>query len=151
MDAAQMLTAHEIAQECERLARSERDRSATTPERSDVRGTSRSPGGYGHLRLADPITQPIPTVDDPGEEEPGEGELSDLETRLLAFERQWWKRSGSKERAIYELFELAPARYYQLLNALLDRPEARKADPMLVKRLRKARVTGQQARELGTD
>ena len=54
---------------------------------------------------------------------------------ILAFERQWWKFAGAKEEAIKELFSMSATRYYQVLNALVDRPR-RCADPMLVKRLR---------------
>src|SRR5664280_852855 len=65
--------------------------------------------------------------------------LSDRERDILAFERQWWKYAGAKEQAIRELFDMSGTRYYQVLNALLDRPEALVADPMLVKRLRRLR------------
>ena len=65
---------------------------------------------------------------------------------ILAFERQWWKYSGSKEDAIKELFSMSATRYYQVLNALVDRPEALAADPMLVKRLRRVRASRQKAR-----
>ncbi|MEY8040838.1 MULTISPECIES: DUF3263 domain-containing protein [Saccharopolyspora] len=75
-----------------------------------------------------------------------DGELDDRERGVLAFERQWWKHSGSKERAIRELFDMSASRYYQLLNALLDDPAASEADPMLIKRLRKARASRQRAR-----
>lgn len=72
--------------------------------------------------------------------------LSRRENEILAFERQWWKYAGSKEDAIRELFSLSATRYYQLLNALVDRPEALAADPMLVKRLRRLRASRQKAR-----
>ena len=73
-------------------------------------------------------------------------ELSDRDREMLAFERQWWKYAGSKEQAIRELFDLSATRYYQALNALIDRPEALAHDPMLVKRLRRVRQTRQRAR-----
>jgi hypothetical protein len=81
--------------------------------------------------------------------------LSALSTRdrdLLAFERQWWKYAGAKEQAIRELFDMSATRYYQLLNQLIDRPEALAYDPMLVKRLRRMRAQRQRqraARRLG--
>ena len=65
---------------------------------------------------------------------------------ILAFERQWWKYAGAKEQAIRELFDMSATRYYQALNALIDRPEALAHDPMLVKRLRRLRSTRQRAR-----
>src|SRR3954447_5979592 len=80
--------------------------------------------------------------------------LTRRERDILAFERQWWKFAGSKEEAIKELFSMSATRYYQVLNALVERPEALAADPMLVKRLRRLRVRRQKAkaaRRLGFD
>jgi len=80
--------------------------------------------------------------------------LTERDTRILAFERQWWKYAGAKETAIKDLFDMSATRYYQVLNALIDRPEALVADPMLVKRLRRLRSTRQRtrsARRLGMD
>ena len=75
-----------------------------------------------------------------------DSEIADGLTRrehdILAFERQWWKYAGAKEEAIKELFAMSATRYYQVLNALVDRPEALAADPMLVKRLRRQRAVG---------
>ena len=82
------------------------------------------------------------------------GELTEREREVLAFERQWWKYAGAKEQAVRDLFDLSATRYYQLLNALIDKPEALVADPMLVKRLRRLRATRQRtrsARRLGID
>lgn len=72
--------------------------------------------------------------------------LTRREFDILQFERQWWKYAGAKEEAIKELFSMSATRYYQVLNALVDRPEALAADPMLVKRLRRLRSTRQKAR-----
>ncbi|MFG1790208.1 DUF3263 domain-containing protein [Nocardia sp. NPDC049149] len=72
--------------------------------------------------------------------------LSRREHDILAFERQWWKYAGAKEEAIRELFGMSPTRYYQVLNAVVDRQEALAADPMLVKRLRRLRASRQKAR-----
>jgi hypothetical protein len=80
--------------------------------------------------------------------------LNRRERDILAFERQWWKFAGSKEEAIKELFSMSATRYYQVLNALIERPEALAADPMLVKRLRRLRASRQKAkaaRRLGFD
>ena len=65
------------------------------------------------------------------------GALSQRDREILAFERQWWKYAGAKEQAVRELFDMSATRYYQVLNALIDRPEALASDPMLVKRLRR--------------
>ncbi len=85
---------------------------------------------------------------------PAPSGLSERDLAILAFERQWWKYAGAKEQAIRDLFAMSATRYYQVLNALIDTPEALVADPMLVKRLRRLRATRQRtrsARRLGID
>ena len=80
--------------------------------------------------------------------------LSDRDRRILEFERQWWKYAGAKEQAIRDLFDMSSTRYYQILNGLIDTPEALAFDPMLVKRLRRMRSARQRvrsARRLGID
>ena len=72
--------------------------------------------------------------------------LSERDLAILEFERQWWRYAGAKEQAIRELFDCSATRYYQLLNALIDDPAALRADPMLVKRLRRMRSARQRAR-----
>jgi hypothetical protein len=72
--------------------------------------------------------------------------LSDLEVRILDFERQWWRYAGAKESAIKELFDLTPPAYYQMLNNLIDREDALNAEPILVKRLRRLRESRTAAR-----
>jgi len=66
--------------------------------------------------------------------------LSERDHAVLAFERQWWKYPGKKEQAIRELFGMSATRYYQILNRLIESREAMAADPMLIKRLRRART-----------
>jgi len=78
--------------------------------------------------------------------------LPPREQRILAFERTSWTHAGAKEEAIREEFALSAARYYQLLNAVLDLPEAILFDPMLVRRLqrlRDARTDARSSRVLG--
>jgi len=97
---------------------------------------------------------PAPLHVPPAESAQAEGLLSEREREILAFERQWWKYAGAKESAIRDLFAMSATRYYQVLNALIDRPAALVADPMLVKRLRRLRSTRQRtrsARRLGMD
>jgi hypothetical protein len=65
--------------------------------------------------------------------------LDERARALLDFERESWKLSVAKQRAIRERFGFSAARYHQLLNRLLDRPEALAYDPMLVRRLRRIR------------
>ena len=74
--------------------------------------------------------------------------LTELETKILDFESQWWKYAGAKESAIKELFDMSPPAYYQLLNNLIDRDDALLASPMLVKRLRRLREARTNARSL---
>ncbi|KRO33789.1 MAG: hypothetical protein ABR65_03470 [Actinobacteria bacterium BACL2 MAG-121220-bin52] len=74
--------------------------------------------------------------------------LSDLEVRILDFERQWWKYAGAKDAAIRELFDLSTRSYYELLNNLIDREDALTASPLLVKRLRRLRQARISARTL---
>jgi hypothetical protein len=82
------------------------------------------------------------------------GQLNDRDAELLAFERQWWKFAGAKEQAIRDKFGMSATRYYQILNALIDKPEALAQDPLLVRRLRRLRATRQRnrsAKRLGID
>ena len=72
--------------------------------------------------------------------------LSDRDREILEFERQWWKYAGAKETAVREQFDMSATRYYQVLNALIDRPEALEVDPLLVRRLRRLRAARQRAR-----
>jgi hypothetical protein len=99
---------------------------------------------------AEALTPPVDPTDGAG---PADG-LTRREREILAFERQWWKYAGAKEQAIKDLFDMSATRYYQVLNALIDRPESLAADPMLVKRLRRLRASRQRARSarrLGID
>ncbi len=66
-------------------------------------------------------------------------DLGQRERDVLALERRSFPGPGAKERAIREELGLAPVRYYQLLNALLDDPRALAADPVTVNRLRRVR------------
>jgi Protein of unknown function (DUF3263) len=72
--------------------------------------------------------------------------LSERDMRVLAFERGTWRTSGAKEQAIAEVLGITATRYYQLLNELIDSPEALKFDPVLVKRLRAQRTRRQRIR-----
>ncbi|MER6076891.1 DUF3263 domain-containing protein [Streptomyces sp. NPDC001833] len=66
-------------------------------------------------------------------------ELGEREQAVLALERRGFASPGAKERAIREELDLAPVRYYQLLNALLDDERALAHDPVTVNRLRRVR------------
>jgi len=71
----------------------------------------------------------------------------------LVFERRSWKHAGAKEEGIRSEFGLSVARYYQMLNAVIDQPSALLFDPILVNRLhriRNARIGARAARVLDT-
>ena len=72
--------------------------------------------------------------------------LSERDMRILAFESRGWRSPGAKEQAISDVLDLPATRYYQLLNELIDKPEALAADPVLVKRLRAQRARRQRIR-----
>ncbi len=95
-------------------------------------------------------SEPRAVRDEPREDHvPGRTAKSSLtpqQTGVLEFERRQWRRAGSKEVAIREELGISVGRYYQLLNALLDSPDALRHDPMLVKRLRRIRDARVQAR-----
>lgn len=65
--------------------------------------------------------------------------LSDRDEAILGFEHEWWRHGGAKEEAIRREFGVSAARYYQLLNSLIDSPAAIVHDPMLVRRLQRVR------------
>ena len=77
--------------------------------------------------------------------------LSELDMRILAFEQSWWRVAGAKEREILEVLGMPVTRYYQLLNELIDRPEAAQFDPVLVARLRRQRSRRSRMRSSGQD
>jgi hypothetical protein len=106
--------------------------------------------------VPDPETTPAAGagVTDGTAEDDTPGGLSARDRGVLAFERQWWRFAGAKDTAIRETFGMSATRYYQVLNALIDRPEALVADPLLVRRLRRMRAARQRQRSdrvLGSD
>lgn len=83
-----------------------------------------------------------------GAENTTDGSLTARDRGILDFERDWTRHAGAKEDAVHAEFGLTPARYYQVLNALLDSPAALAYDPMLVKRLQRMREANTSARTL---
>ena len=77
---------------------------------------------------------------------PAPAGLTCREQEMLAFERQWWRRAGAKDTAIRARFGVPPTRYYQALNALVDRPDAWAAEPLVVGRLRRVRAARHRGR-----
>ncbi len=59
---------------------------------------------------------------------------------ILELERTWWREGRTKEEAIRERLGISAARYYRLLDRVIDTPEALRRDPLLVKRLRRRRT-----------
>ncbi len=72
--------------------------------------------------------------------------LTELQMRVLAFERSLWRSPGTKEREIADAIGISPTRYYQMLNELIDTPEAAQFDPALIARLRRRRAARGQLR-----
>ncbi|MGH3411866.1 MAG: DUF3263 domain-containing protein [Marmoricola sp.] len=102
--------------------------------------------------VARPTGPTGPAPSDRHNERPDDEGLSERDADILDFERQWWKYAGAKEQAVREKFDMSTTRYYQVLNALIDRPEALEHDPLLVRRLRRLRAARQRqrsARRLG--
>ncbi len=58
---------------------------------------------------------------------------------LLTFEKQHRKHGGFKEEQIRARFNIPPARYYQLLDAMIDSREGIQFDPVLCRQLRDQR------------
>jgi hypothetical protein len=80
---------------------------------------------------------------------PASDRIASLDQRardVLDFEREAWKLTVSKQRAIRERFGFSPSRYHQLLHRIIDRPEALAYDPMLVRRLRRVRAVRRRSR-----
>jgi hypothetical protein len=76
--------------------------------------------------------------------------LDELELRMLDFEARWSGRLGAKEASIRSEFGFSAARYYQVLDALIDSPEALRRDPILVRRLQRLRDGRARARAART-
>ena len=75
--------------------------------------------------------------------------LSERDAAILDLERTAWTLPGRKEDLVRERVGLAPTTYRKLLAALLDDPEALAYDPLLVRRLRRARDERRRARYEG--
>lgn len=97
------------------------------------------------LKLCEPETLPSPGAVQP---EPVLATIDERGRRILEFEKNWWRYAGAKERAVREEFGMSATRYYQILNAVIDSPEALVAEPMLVRRLRRLRSQRRRARAI---
>ena len=68
------------------------------------------------------------------------GELDEQQRAILDLEKRRFKYQGAKERAIGAQLGMPVTEYYQRLNALIDRDDAARFAPMLISRLRRARL-----------
>jgi hypothetical protein len=75
-------------------------------------------------------------------------DLTPREVEILDFERHWWRYGGAKDAAVRERLGISSTHYYQVMNALLDKPAALAHDPLLVKRLRRLRMARQNQRSM---
>lgn len=74
------------------------------------------------------------------------GDLTAHERAALDFAGRTYRRDGNREAAILRELGLTPTRYAQVVNGLLDRPEAWAHAPGTVKRLRRLRDQRRAAR-----
>jgi len=73
-------------------------------------------------------------------------ELTELDKHVLAFEHDRARHDRTKEAEIRVEFDMSPARYYQVLNRVIDLPAALAYDPQLVGRLQRLRHARTRAR-----
>jgi hypothetical protein len=77
-------------------------------------------------------------------------QLSEKEQAILDFERSWWVlERGSKATAIRECLGISPAGYYGILDTLIDSPDARLYDPLVIARLQRRRALRRKDRIAG--
>ena len=79
-------------------------------------------------------------------------DLVSRQADVLAFERSWWSHAGGKDDAIRDRFGVSAGDYYRALAEIIDDPDALEHDPLLVRRLRRQRLTRRRersARRLG--
>lgn len=74
--------------------------------------------------------------------------LSVREHMVLAAAGKRWRYLGAQETYVREHLGMSLTRYHQVLNALLDRPEALAAYPLVVRRLQRLRTQRQAARRV---
>lgn len=72
--------------------------------------------------------------------------LTEREQAILDFERGWWTEDGVKDLLLRERFNCSADDYYAELNRLLDQPEALQYDPLVVRRLQRARERRRRSR-----
>ncbi len=65
--------------------------------------------------------------------------LRERDREILDVERGWWLEGRTKSEVVRTRLGLSLARYNQLLGGLVEDAEAESYDPLLVRRLRRAR------------
>lgn len=65
--------------------------------------------------------------------------MNDLGQQILKLEKDYPKYDGRKDDQIRERFDMSATSYFQILNTLIDDPEAAWTEPVLVNRLRRLR------------
>jgi len=74
--------------------------------------------------------------------------LTDKERTVLDLERSWWAgpaAPATKAEAI-SLLGLSRGQYYALRDSAVERPEAERYDPLVVRRVRRDKATRRRAR-----
>lgn len=72
--------------------------------------------------------------------------LTDTEKAMLDTERVRWQYSGAKEQYVLDNFGMSMTRYYQAVNALIEREDALAYDPHTVRILLNRRTQRQRSR-----
>lgn len=78
--------------------------------------------------------------------------LTDRELAVLECERSWWVGADApktKAAAIARL-GMSKGQYYSLLDAVIEHPEAAALDPLVVRRVQRAKAARRRARFEGT-
>lgn len=75
--------------------------------------------------------------------------LTDRDRQTLDLEQVWFRYPAAKEKAVRDQFGESSTQYAARLLALIERPEALEAEPVLVGRLRRLRDARRQARRAG--
>lgn len=65
--------------------------------------------------------------------------LTERDRAILQFENAWTPDAGTKHEKIRATFNLSAARYYLIVNRILDDPDALEMFPIEVGRLRRLR------------
>jgi hypothetical protein len=76
--------------------------------------------------------------------------LTERDKAVLDLERSWWTSDAEKDAQV-QAVGLTSSAYYQLLNELIDRPEALEYDPLVVRRLRRLRERRRRQRLAGVE